>query len=91
MHNFRNETTVTIDESPDVRMFVLDSISPLEPKLVRVGTDSANALQALHLGLRVEPLIRYEMTAVPSFKLNQVPGVNARNYQSGVRGYRKSS
>jgi hypothetical protein len=78
MHNFQNETTVTIDESPDVRMFVLDSISPLEPKLVRMNAESANALQGLHLGLRVEPLIRYEMTAVPSFKLTPVPGVNLR-------------
>jgi subtilisin len=78
MHTFQNETTVTIDESPDVRMFVLDSISPLEPKLVRMGTESANALQGLHLGLRVEPMIRYEMAAAPSFKLNPVPGANPR-------------
>jgi subtilisin family serine protease len=78
MHRFQKETTLTIEESPDVRIFVIDSISPLEPKLVRMSADSASSSQGLHIGVRVEPIIHYDVTAAPSFKLNAVPGSNAR-------------
>jgi Subtilase family len=77
MERSLGETTFTVEESPEVRMLVLDSISPLGPKLVRMRQDSANALQGLHLGLRVEPLIYYEFTATPPFKLKPIPGDKA--------------
>jgi hypothetical protein len=78
MERFRGETTFTLEESPDVRMLVLDSVSPLGPKLVRMGQDSVNALQGLHIGVRSEPLVQYEYSATPSFRLKSIPGETRR-------------
>ncbi len=78
MERFRGETTFTLEESPDVRMLVLDSVSPLGPKLVRMGQDSVNALQGLHIGIRSEPLIQYEYSATPAFRLKPIPGETRR-------------
>jgi len=78
MERFRGETTFTLEESPDVRMLVLDSVSPLGPKLVRMGQDSFNALQGLHIGIRSEPLVQYEYSAIPAFRLKPIPGETRR-------------
>jgi subtilisin len=74
MHRLVREIPVSMPEHPELRLWVLHSISEFEPKRVRMLPASAAAVNALHLGFRLEPVLRYGQAACPSFEPKAIPG-----------------